>query len=33
MEVLLIHAPVRELNRFLAEARPSATYKMIDRVA
>ena len=28
-----MHAPVRELNRFLAEAKPSATYKMIDRVA
>jgi aspartate aminotransferase len=33
MEVCLMHAPVRELNRFLAEAKPSATYKMIDRVA
>ena len=28
-----MHAPVRELNCFLAEAKPSATYKMIDRVA
>ena len=26
-------APYLGLNRFLAEAKPSATYKMIDRVA
>ncbi|MBS0466172.1 MAG: pyridoxal phosphate-dependent aminotransferase [Proteobacteria bacterium] len=26
-------APVHSLNRFLAEARPSATYKVMDRVA
>jgi aspartate aminotransferase len=28
-----MNAPNRSLNHFLAEAKPSATYKMIDRVA
>ena len=28
-----MNAPNRGLNHFLAEAKPSATYKMIDRVA
>jgi aspartate aminotransferase len=28
-----MNAPNRDLNHFLAEAKPSATYKMIDRVA
>jgi aspartate aminotransferase len=29
----MLTAPVHELNRFLAEAKPSATYKVMDRVA
>jgi aspartate aminotransferase len=29
----MMTAPVHELNRFLAEAKPSATYKVMDRVA
>ena len=29
----MMSAPVHELNRFLAEAKPSATYKVMDRVA
>ena len=26
-------APIPQLNRFLADAKPSATYKVMDRVA
>ena len=29
----MMSAPAHELNRFLAEAKPSATYKVMDRVA
>ena len=28
-----MHVPIHGLNRFLAEAKPSATYKVMDRVA